>query len=74
MFMSVMMSWLFEYFSDCLFCLFKRLDENTAGFIEEGDSVEFEDQDQDHFAQQGKLLPELAPIYICIYFHHMFYS
>jgi len=37
-----------------------RLDENVAGIIEEGEFVEREDQDQGHFAEQGKLFSELA--------------
>ena len=37
-----------------------RLDENVAGIIEEGEFVEPEDQDQGHFAEQGKLFSELA--------------
>ena len=37
------------------------LDETVVGFIEEEEFVEPEDQDQDHFAEQGKLLSELAP-------------
>ena len=37
------------------------LDENVAGYIEEEGFAEPEDQDQDHFAEQGKLLSELAP-------------
>jgi len=41
-----------------------RLDENVAGIIEEGEFVEPEDQDQGHFAEQGKLSSELAFIYI----------
>ena len=40
------------------------LDENVVGFIEEGDFVEPEDQDQGHFVEQGKLFSELASIYI----------
>jgi len=48
-----------------------RLDENVAGFIEEGEFGEPEDQDPCHFAEQGKLLSELAPKYICIYFGQM---
>ena len=51
-----------------------KLDENAVGFIEEGEFVESADQDQDHFAEQGKLLSELAPKYICIYFDQMIYS
>ena len=51
-----------------------RLDENVAGFSEEGEFVEPEDQDQGHFAEQGKLLSELAPKLICIYFDQMIYS
>ena len=34
------------------------------GVIEEGEFVEPEDQDQVHFAEQGKLFSELASIYI----------
>ena len=48
-----------------------RLDENVAGDIEEGEFVGPEDQDQVHFAEQGKLSSELAPKYICIYFDQM---
>ena len=51
---------LFEQFSDCLYLFVYRLDENVAGVIEEGEFVEPEDQDQGHFAEQGKLLSELA--------------
>ena len=54
--------------------LFVKLDENVVGFIEEGEFVETEDQDQGHFAEQGKLLSELAPKYICIYFDQMIHS
>ena len=61
-------------FSDCLYLFVYRLDENVAGFIEEGEFVEPEDQDQVPFAEQGKLLSELAPKYICIYFDQMIYS
>ena len=38
------------------------LDENVAGYIEEEGFAEPEDQDQDHFAEQGKLLSELATL------------
>ena len=65
---------LFEQFSDCLCLSVYRLDENVAGDIEEGEFVEPEDQDQVPFAEQGKLLSELAPKYICIYFDQMIYS
>ena len=41
------------------------LDESVVEYIEEEGFVEPEDQDQDHFAEQGKLLSELAPN-ICI--------
>ena len=51
-----------------------QLDENVVGYIEEGEFAEFEEQEQDHFAKQGKLLPELAPKYICIYFDQMIHS
>ena len=51
-----------------------KLDENAFGYIEEGEFVESADQDQDYFAEQGKLLSELAPKYICIYFDQMIYS
>ena len=34
------------------------------GVVEEGKFVEPEDQDRDHFAEQGKLFSELASIYI----------
>ena len=61
-------------FSDCLCLSVYRLDENVAGDIEEGEFVEPEDQDQVPFAEQGKLLSELAPKYICIYFDQMIYS
>ena len=54
--------------------LLVKLDENDIGFIEEGEFVESEDQDPGHFAEQGKLLSELAPKYICIYFDQMIYS
>ena len=63
---------LFEQFSDCLYLFVYH--ENVAGFIEEGEFVEPEDQDQGHFAEQGKLLSELAPKHICIYFDQMIYS
>ena len=43
-----------------------KLDENAFGYIEEGEFVESADQDQDYFAEQGKLLSELAPKYLCI--------
>ena len=36
------------------------LDENVVGYTEEEVFAEPEDQDQDHFAEQGKLLSELA--------------
>ena len=36
------------------------LDETVVGFIEEEEFVEPEDQDPEHFAEQGKLLSELA--------------
>ena len=65
---------LFEQFSDCLYLFVYRLDENVAGFIEEGEFVESEDQDPSHFAEQGKLLSELAPNYICIFFDQIIYS
>ena len=52
---------LLEQFSDCLYLFVYYLDENAVGFIEEGEFVEPEDQDQGHFAEQGKLLSELAP-------------
>ncbi len=55
---------LFEQFSDCLYLFVYRLDENVAGVIEEGEFAEPEDQDQGHFAEQGKLFSELASIYI----------
>ena len=61
-------------FSDCLYLFVYRLDENVAGDIEEGEFVEPEDQDQVPFAEQGKLLSELAPKCICIYFDQMIYS
>jgi hypothetical protein len=38
-----------------------RIDENVVGVVEEGNFIESEDQNQDHFAEQGKLPPELAP-------------
>ena len=50
-----------------------KLDENAFGYIEEGEFVESADQDQDYFAEQGKLLSELAPKFICIYFDQMIY-
>ena len=50
-----------------------KLDENAFEYIEEGEFVESADQDQDYFAEQGKLLSELAPKFICIYFDQMFY-
>ena len=65
---------LFEQFSDCLYLFVYRLDENIDGIIEEGEFVEPEDQDQGHFAEQGNLLPEIAPKYICIYFNQVIYS
>ena len=37
-----------------------KLDENVVGYIEEGEFAEIEDQEQDHFAKQGKLFSELA--------------
>ena len=37
------------------------LDESVAGVIEEREFVEPEEQDQGHFAEQVKLLSELAP-------------
>ena len=40
------------------------LDENVVEYIEEEGFVEPEDQDQDHFVEKGKLLSELASIYI----------
>ena len=52
---------LIEQVSDCLYLFDCELDENVVGFIEEEEFVEPEDQDQDHFAEQGKLLSELAP-------------
>ena len=54
--------------------LFVKLDENVVGFIEEGEFVETEDQDQGHFAEQGKLLSELAPQIYASIFDIMIYS
>ena len=42
------------YLIDCV------IDENAVGYIEEEGTAEPEDQDPDHFAEQGKLLSELA--------------
>jgi len=53
--------------------LFIKLDENVVGYIEEGEFAEIEEQEQDHFAKQGKLFSELAPKFICIYFDQMIY-
>ena len=59
---------LVEQISDCLHLFVYQLDENAVGFIEEGEFVESEDQDQGHFVEQGKLLSELAPqIYASIF-------
>ena len=56
------------YLIDCV------IDENAVGYIEEEGTAEPEDQDPDHFAEQGKLLSELAPQIYASNFDTMIYS
>jgi len=74
MFMVVVIWVLLEWFGDCLYSFAYRLDEIVAGTVEEGEFAEHQEQDPENFAEQGKLLSELAHLYICIYFKQMFYS
>ena len=69
--LSVSIAWSNRVVIVCLVVL-RRLDESVAGVFEEGVSVEQKEQDQGHFVKQGKLLSELASIYISILVH-MFY-
>ena len=56
---------------DCLLVLFiYRSDENVAGVYDEGEY--FEQQEPEHFVEQGKLFAELAFTYL--YFDYMQYS
>ena len=47
----------------------RRLDENVAGTCEKGEFVEPEEQDQGHFAEQGKLLH-----WACTYIHLFWFT
>jgi len=66
MFMIVVLWILLEWFGDCLYSFDYRLDENVAGTTEEEEFADHQEQDPENFAEQGKLLSELAPYYICI--------
>ena len=59
--------------SDCLLVLFiYRLDENVAGVYEEGEY--FEQQEPEHFVEQGKLLRWACIYILLIGLHAIFQS
>ena len=58
-------------FSDCLYLFVYYLDENAVGFLEEGEFVEPEEQDQGPFVEQGKLLSDHAHSYEHLFNPHV---
>ena len=57
--------------SDCLYLLFVKLDESVVGFIEVGEFVEPEDQDQGHFVEQGKPLSDHTHTHKYLFYLHV---
>ena len=49
-----------------MFWLVLRIDEGDNGGFEEGEFVADQEDQQEHFVEQGKLVSKLAPFMHCI--------